>query len=76
MTHSATGEDGEVVTAPSASFQAGDKVGEFRLGSTVVLVGPQITTQGSQIFEGRASATFAVKAGDRVKFGQSLLLEE
>ncbi|KAH7731598.1 CBN-PSD-1 protein [Aphelenchoides avenae] len=57
-----TGED-HIVYDTHREYKPGDRVGEFRLGSTIVL-----------IFEAPAKLQFSVKAGDTMRYGQSLVV--
>lgn len=58
-------------------FAPGEKVGEFRLGSTIVLVCPLFKCIYFllKIFEAPESLEFCIEAGDRVRYGQSLTLQ-
>ena len=77
-----TGEELTMTTEPRF-FKKGEHIGEFRLGSTVVLVSrvhksAVILSRPSylQIFEGPPSISFTVAAGDQVQYGQSLILKD
>lgn len=49
--------------SPSLNFEKGDPFGEFNLGSTIVL-----------LFEAPKNWRFSVKPGDKINYGQQLMV--
>ncbi|MCP9259227.1 Phosphatidylserine decarboxylase proenzyme, mitochondrial [Dirofilaria immitis] len=69
-----------VTTELEHAYQPGDKVGEFRLGSTIVLFMYYQATDSFAmdclIFEAPPTIQFAVNAGDNLRYGQSLIISD
>ena len=69
------------IAAANKSFTKDSKVGEFRLGSTIVLVSALnyiliLLLFKFQIFEAPEHIKFAIRAGDKLRYGQSMIVKD